>query len=95
MDRPAVLRRQRFAGRGEEQHRPVHRGRHPGREDQRRDVGSPNYSGGGYWDLATCQANMTDIETPTWDHQVLPVERDANLSQAAGWVSAMRTIVGI
>jgi len=56
---------------------------------------APNYSGGGYWDLATCQANMTDIRNTYGITKCYLWSEDANLSQAAGWVSAMRTIVGI
>ena len=56
---------------------------------------APNYSGGGYWNLATCQANMTDIRNTYGITKCYLWSEDANLSQAAGWVSAMRTIVGI
>lgn len=57
---------------------------------------APNYGGGGYWDLSTCIANMTNIKaTYPGITKCYLWSEDSNLSQAAGWVSAMRTVLGI
>ena len=53
-------------------------------------------SGGGYWDLNTCITNMTNIKaTYPGITKCYLWSEEGNLSQAAGWVSAMRNVLGI